>query len=244
MLAIYLFHYIREDDAPLSTPPTTLEHHLQWFDQQGETVHIGETIRSGRKKIMLSFDDASFCFYHHVFPLLKRHSLKAVLAVPVDFIPDAVPDNPAFRLQPRVDRLLQQTPAPHPAFCSWKELREMQSSGLVEIASHTRTHANLNLEDPAGLQRELQGSSEIIESRLGIPPLALVLPFGKGNPSVLRAARSTYRHVLRIGNAWNRSSQSPLLYRVPADSLPAGTLPTAGSLPLWKNYLWNRIRGK
>ncbi len=242
MLAIYLFHYLREDGAPWSTLPTTMELHFQWFSRHGQTVHAGETAQSGKKPIMLSFDDASYCFYHHVYPLLKRHSLKAVLAVPTDFIPDYVPENHAFRLQPRVDLILQKEAAPHPAFCSWKELHEMQSSGLVEIASHSRTHANLN--SSANLKEECEGSARMIESKLGIRPKSLVLPFGKGSPDVIRTSLNSYQHVLRIGNAWNRSSRSSLLYRVPCDDIPAGTLPNPGSLPLWRNYIWNRLRGK
>jgi peptidoglycan/xylan/chitin deacetylase (PgdA/CDA1 family) len=242
MLAIYLFHYLREDGAPWSTLPSTMELHFQWLSRQGQTIHTGETIQTNRKSIILSFDDASYCFYHYVYPLLKRYALKAVLAVPSDFIPENVPSNHAFRLQPRVDLLLQKDVAPHPAFCSWQELHEMQSSGLVEIASHSRTHANLNTS--SNLKEECEGSAQMIERKLGVRPRAFVLPFGKGSPDVIRTALSTYQHVLRIGNAWNRSSQSSLLYRVPCDDLAAGTLPKPGSLSLWRNYFWNQLRGK
>jgi peptidoglycan/xylan/chitin deacetylase (PgdA/CDA1 family) len=212
MLAIYLFHYARADGSPWATDPVLLEQHLSTLGSCGQTVHSGESASAG-KSICLSFDDASYCFYHYVYPVLKKHNLKAILAVA--------------------------------AFCTWQELREMQESGLVEIASHTCTHPNLNRCSVEELDRECRESSQAITKHVGKQPPVLVLPFGRGTSKVIAHASRQYRYVLRIGDAWNHSwnDRSPL-YRVPSDQLPADKLLPPGKYAGWLNHYWNRLRNR
>lgn len=244
MLAIYLFHYARTDGSPWATDPELLGRHLQTLAACGETVWSGESTAAGKPAICLSFDDASYCFYHYIYPILKQHSLKAILAVPTSFILDHCEQPAEERLSPKPEQLLNAPAAPHPAFCSWKELREMHDSGLVEIASHTCTHPNLN-HSGSQLLHECQHSAKMIEEKTGTFPRTLVLPFGRGNRQVVATALQTYPYVFRIGNAWNHSWQdrSPL-YRIPADQLSADALPTPGNLSGWMNHYWNRLRGR
>lgn len=244
MLAIYLFHYARADGGPWSTDPERLGQHLRTLADLGETVLSGATPTSGKRAICLSFDDASYCFYHYIYPILKQQSLKAILAVPTSFILDHCDQSAEDRLAAKPEELLNAPAVPHPAFCSWQELCEMQQSGLVEIASHACTHPNLN-HSGSQLTYECQHSAKVIEEKTGTAPRTLVLPFGRGNRQVVRTAHQTYRYVLRIGNAWNHGWQdkSPL-YRIPADQCSTNTLPTPGNMSGWVNHYWNRLRGR
>lgn len=244
MLAIYMFHYARNDGSPWATAPEQLTQNLLHLASLGETVHSGEYPLDLKPAICLSFDDASYCFYHYIYPILKEHSLKAILAVPTSFILDDCDLTPNERLNAKPEDLLNAQAAPNPAFCTWKELREMQRSGCVELASHTCSHINLN-RSADQLSLECVQSAVVMEEKAGIRPVTLVLPFGRGNRHVVHTALQSYRYVLRIGNAWNHSWQdrSPL-YRIPADRMTPNALPLPGKFCGWANHYWNRLRGR
>ena len=77
--------------------------------------------------MLLTFDDGLRSSYTKVFPLLKAYHYPAVMAVVGAWIDLAADGKVDFgpRLFTRDD------------FATWEQLREMQASGLVEIASHT-----------------------------------------------------------------------------------------------------------
>jgi len=68
--------------------------------------------------VALCFDDAWSSLYSVVYPLLKEFGMKAITYA----IPGRVSD--------------QETP-----FASWEQLREVQSSGLIDVQAHTYHHA-------------------------------------------------------------------------------------------------------
>ncbi len=63
---------------------------------------------------------------------------------------------------------------------TWDDLAEAASSGVVEIGSHTRTHARFSelSDDPERLADEIAGSKEEIEGRLGTACRYIAWPFG------------------------------------------------------------------
>lgn len=161
-----------------------------------ETFKRHLSFLKGRKRITLSFDDATSDFYHTVFPLLKEHGLKALLAVPTFFI------------------------SSDPDYCTWGQLREISKSGLVEIASHSHTHPNLTHLDPAALEKELTLSKRLLWENLGSAPEAFVFPYGQFDKGVKEQVLKHYKRVYRLGSALNLGDKE-LLYRIVADGHPS-----------------------
>lgn len=147
------------------------------------------------KPFLLTFDDGLQSVYTKVFPLLEAYHYPAVVAVVgawVDLAPGATVD-----YGPR--------PFTRADFATWDELREMQDSGLVEIASHTydmhrgilanpqgniipavTTHAynpqthqyETDAEYKTRLRADLTRSYEELKEKLGRAPRAVMWPYG------------------------------------------------------------------
>ena len=181
MLYVPLYH--RVDRA--------IETHFVYFKQSAQVVLPGEPL-STPFSVCLTFDDATRDFYEIAFPLLKRHRLRALLAVPVDLIG-------------------------REGFCSWDQLKEMAHSGSVEIASHSVYHHNLI--QTSNLDKEIKSSKQILQHRLGVSVKTFVYPYGKFNHTIHQQVKQEYEFVMRIGTSWNRDWQnrSGMIYRIVVD---------------------------
>ena len=73
-------------------------------------------------------------------------------------IPDRVP--PAYQL------------------LSWAELREVVNSGLIDIGSHSQTHALLSTIDAESAWNEVHGSRQELQQQLGIEVTSFCYPNG------------------------------------------------------------------
>ena len=104
-------------------------------------------------------------------------------------------------------------------FCTYSEMREMLSCGLIKIASHTHTHTNL-LENVV-LDDELLLSKKILEEKLDIQVESFVFPFGKYNNVIAKECKKHYKYMFRIGNAIHKdfSGIDGIIYRVDGDNL-------------------------
>jgi peptidoglycan/xylan/chitin deacetylase (PgdA/CDA1 family) len=105
-------------------------------------------------------------------------------------------------------------------FCTYKELKHMQDSGLLVFGSHSHSHVNL-LEDNVDLDLELRVSKEILEEKLNTKIESFVFPFGKYNQNILEKAKLYYKYNFRIGNAIHKdfSGINGAIYRVDGDGL-------------------------
>lgn len=147
------------------------------------------------KAVLLTFDDGLASSYTKVFPLLKAYDYHAVVAV-VGAWADLAADG-------KVD--YGPRPFLREDFASWEQLREMQDSGLVEIASHTYDlHRGIDA-NPQGnvipavlthaynpqthryetdgqyserIRADLAHSVQEIREKLGRAPRALMWPYG------------------------------------------------------------------
>lgn len=90
------------------------------------------------KAVCLNFDDGCLDNYVYAFPLLEKYNAKATIFVNPDF----VPDKPALRptLKEVWSGKCRMEELEELGFCSWDEMRYMESSGCVDIQSHTLTH--------------------------------------------------------------------------------------------------------
>ena len=169
---------------------------FKWLSENGYTAVLSEDLinytESGaalpEKPILLTFDDGYYNNYLYAYPTAKRYGMKFVLS-PIGKYADLYTETP--------DK------SPYYAHCTWDMLREMQSSGVVEIANHTY---DLHSSDGARLgTKQLSGESledytklltedvtlfqQKAEENLQSKPVLFAYPFGavsKGEPEIIK----------------------------------------------------------
>ena len=150
------------------------------------------------KAVLLTFDDSYLSFYEFVFPILKLYDYPCILAVETAWI-----DKP--------------DPEIKVALMSWKQLKEVALSKLVEIACHTHNlHQGIaynpqgntnwaaiarkyNLETKSyekedayrkRIHDDLVFSKNILHDELGVSARAMVWPYGRYNQICVDEAKS------------------------------------------------------
>ncbi|MEF8748311.1 MAG: poly-beta-1,6-N-acetyl-D-glucosamine N-deacetylase PgaB [Candidatus Accumulibacter propinquus] len=198
------YHEVLSDHEPL-TPTAVrasdLAAQFAWLaDNDYHPVSVDQILTARRgdeplpaNAVLLSFDDGKKDVYSRVFPLLKLFRYPAVIALVGQWL-----DVPANAM---VDYDGQQVA--RSAFVTWQDVREMQASGLVEVASHayslhhgilanpqgntqpaatTRLYADGRYEDDRAYAARLgAGLKNVLGERLGKSPRIIVWPYGRSN---------------------------------------------------------------
>lgn len=235
---MYTLLYHRVGAGKYSNSPKMMEDHLSWIAKRFQVLLPGEPFSIFSRNVCLTFDDATYDFYHYVFPLLKKLKVRALLSVPTKFIKDNTTLKPIDRLAiPYSIAMKEDIYRTHCPFCTWEELHEMAHSGFVEIASHSVQHKHL-LTPGLDWKREIQESKKILEDKLQIHVRTFVYPLGKFDQIIHQEVLEHYDFAMRIGTAWNTSwyNWSNLTYRIICDNL---TSPNEFIRLLKKmSYLW------
>lgn len=196
-----------------------LHSHLTFLKENYPIVLPGDPLSKKKLSLCITFDDATFDFYHFVYPILKKLSMRALVGVPARYILDRTTLSPEERLSVPYTLAMQDGFFDQKApFCTWEELDEMVSSGLVEVASHSYMHCNLTF-NFVDLHREVVLSKEIIENRLSQPVSSFIYPFGRMNLALHEYVSKHYPYTFRIGSALNFGwgvGKKPIT-RVPGD---------------------------
>jgi hypothetical protein len=148
-LPVFHFHEVARD---------WLEPRLQYLaENRYRSVACDEIARfvidgisPGSRAVALTFDDAWTSVWTVALPLLRRFGLRAIVFA----IPGRIEDAPGVRPtieDPGSTEVLRQDSRPRTAaesalhsgaaLATWPELRAMHDSGVVDIQSHTRSHA-------------------------------------------------------------------------------------------------------
>jgi peptidoglycan/xylan/chitin deacetylase (PgdA/CDA1 family) len=202
----------------------------------------GEALAAGSLNVCLGFDDGYYDFHARVFPLLKKHRLRALLAIPPYFIREYVDRAPGDRLEVDTDAAFE-----HPStggFCTWLELEEMVGSGHVMIAAQGYSHRRLDAPD-IDLETEVHAPQTILSARFSQRVESFVFSNGKFSRRALQSARQRYRFVFANGGACNHGWDQPVLYRIDADELvsPGAPFSPARLLRYRAIYWWKHLRG-
>lgn len=208
-LLILSYHDVRDqmaggDDYAVSTQ--NFAAHLDWLAANGyHAVSLQQLIDAARgvralppRPVLLTFDDGLGSVYTRVYPLLRAYRFPAVVAVVSDWI--GLPAGGSVAYGPGS--------AVRSDFVTWAQLREMQDSGLVEIASHSadlhhgvpsnpqgnstpaavtriydaaRRRYESEAEYRARILADLQRSSAAIAEHTGRRPRAIVWPYAAYN---------------------------------------------------------------
>jgi len=239
-LIILTYHRITDRDNGLSAIAFT--NHLTTLVAHYPLCPPHTPIPKGSLGVYLTFDDATFDFYHFVYPLLKRLNICAMLAIPTKAILETSNMPITHRLQ-TVASPYKTNGSDH--LCTWSEIREMVASGHVTPASHSCSHPNLT-HRTVPLETELLDSRAHLEDQLNCAIDTFIYPYGQRNYRVDRKTLQHYRYAMRMGNALHPLDwpEKGLLYRVNID--PHQTI-----LPFFSpaqlnhyhlNYWLNRLR--
>jgi hypothetical protein len=160
-------------------PENRFRQHLEYFRKNFTVISLKELwhIRSGfsepvRKPLVITFDDGYSDNYTWAFPILKEYGLRATI-----FVSPGLADS----------RDIVRGPGDPPGFLSWREMKIMEESGLVDIQSHTMTHTRYFISDritgfhrPGGdiLYPVLNSSMKHRALTLNDPDFERILPFG------------------------------------------------------------------
>ncbi|MHB8858464.1 MAG: polysaccharide deacetylase family protein [Thermoleophilia bacterium] len=150
--------------------------------------------------VMLTFDDGYTDNYEVGLPILQKYSFPATFYIISDRVGEA-------------------------EYMTWDQVVKLDQAGM-DIGSHTATHPDLTEVSSAEAQKELTGSSQILQIYLGHPVYWLCYPAGKYDDTVVSLARSTgYLLAVTTEAGEVQSSGAPLTlwrYRVRDDTGLAG----------------------
>jgi len=130
----------------LSCPVNTFESHLRalrWAKYTAISLqHLYGYMANGQeipsRSVVLTFDDGYLDNWVYAYPLIKKYRMHGTIFVNPDFV-DPV-ESPRPNLEDVWKGHISSKDLPTSGFLSWREMREMEKSGCIDIQSHGMTH--------------------------------------------------------------------------------------------------------
>lgn len=187
---ILMYHMV-SDHIPkakfnkLRVPQKQFAAQVKWLSEQGfhfvtmqELYSQWEHLPS--KTVALTFDDGYADNLHMALPILKKYHAKATIYVVVDrHDRDWSTYKKAHHNSGELAREVKLTDT---------EVKELVASGLIEIGSHTLTHANLPKLNDEDRKKEMELSRADLQQLTGQPITSFAYPFGIYSPADVTAA--------------------------------------------------------
>ena len=208
---------------PQTISAQTLIKHFNWLKENGYNVISWQQVidaENGKgtlpdNAVLLSFDDGYETMYNVVFPLLKAYNYPAVFAPVTGWL-----DTPANQKITYADKMLDRS-----VFATWAQVKEMEQSGLVEVASHTHNlHNGINANPSGGqlpsviapeykngkyetedayknrLKSDFSRTVQTLINHIGKKPRVMVWPYGQFNDIAVQIARQAgMPHYFSLG---------------------------------------------
>ena len=197
--------------------------HFNWLKENGYNVISWQQVidaENGKgtlpdNAVLLSFDDGYETMYNVVFPLLKAYNYPAVFAPVTGWL-----DTPENQKIAYADKMLDRS-----VFATWAQVKEMEQSGLVEVASHTHNlHNGINANPSGGqlpaviapeykngkyetedayknrLKSDFAHTVQTLVNHIGKKPRVMVWPYGQFNDVAVQIARQAgMPHYFSLG---------------------------------------------
>lgn len=197
-IPVVMYHSVLKDEAMHGRyviSPAELESDLRYLRDHGYTTILIQDLIAytqgsplPEKPILLTFDDGYYNNYLYAFPLAQQYGSKFVIS-PIGKYSDLYTDTP--------------DESAYYSHCTWPQLKEMASSGLVEVQNHSydlhqsnggrmgvkKLGSESDAQYKALLANDLQRAQAAITQGAGAQPTAFVYPFGaysKGTPGIIR----------------------------------------------------------
>jgi peptidoglycan/xylan/chitin deacetylase (PgdA/CDA1 family) len=185
MRAILTYHSIDPSGSPISCHPDVFDRHVAWL-ASGRTrvTTIPELLAlpASEDAVAITFDDAFANFEEFAAPRLRRHGLPVTLFV----VADRVGATNAWGGAP-------ENGIPHLPLLDWSSLARLHENG-VTVGAHTRTHCDLTRLPADAVERELRGSADAIQQRIGDRPSVFAYPYGRFDAQSARIASTVYSY--------------------------------------------------
>jgi peptidoglycan/xylan/chitin deacetylase (PgdA/CDA1 family) len=210
-VTILIYHRVgARTPVSVDLPTSLFDEQMAWLAEHTRVLTMTEAADlldastapdEARPHVVVTFDDGTADFVDEALPVLVRHGVPATYYLATDFL----------------DR---QRPFPDDGQpMTWDAAKEMAASGLVEVGSHTHTHALLDRVPATEAADELDRSIAAIEDHLGTTPAHFCYPKALlGSPQNEHEVRLRFR-TATIGrtrpNPWrgsdlHRLTRSPI----------------------------------
>lgn len=188
--------------------------HIDWLQNNGyHFINVDQLIKAHQgkytlptKPVLLTVDDGYQSFYQNAYPIVRAKKIPVVLAVVGSW------------LEPKANQKVDfgGEEITRNKILSWNELKEMQNSGLVEIASHSyHLHRGVNANpqgnsEPAAITRiydsntktyesdanyqarvyqDLKKNNELLQAHGLRSPRVMVWPYGRYNMQLVQISK-------------------------------------------------------
>lgn len=197
-LTVLIYHRVGQGGgSQMDVDPATFDRQLAWLTATTRILSLDDAAQELREAgpdgdvrpgVVLTFDDGTTDWVEHVLPALERHGAPAAFYVATDFVERGVP-----------------FPADgHPI--TWSGLRELASSQLATIGSHTHRHVLLDRLPASEIADELQRSIDLLNDNLGAVPRHFAYPKAvAGSPAAEREVRARFDTAVLAGTRANRA---------------------------------------
>ncbi len=229
-LPVLMYHHVNPTGNFINCTPDRFEAQVRYLSRRGyqslTIKDLEKIINEGRdiprRSIMITFDDGWLDNYFYAYPVLKKYGMKGVLFVVTSWVSECgrrkdIRPLPSHR--DCVERL--HNGEKEEVMVSWEELREMESSGVFDIQSHSHSHRRWDREHSElatckeALRRDLTTARELIREHLGKTPLALCWPWGVYYPWYQEVAiEAGYRYLFTTEKGCNTLSDLKALKRI------------------------------
>lgn len=148
---VIMYHSVRPSNPDwiwhhLITPLKVFENQIKYLSKKGfNTITLQELhgyMKHNRNlpknPIILTFDDGYLDSWVYGYPILKKYRLKGTIFVSPDFV------DPTEEYRPNLEDVwngrYKEEDLIIKGFLSWREMQEMEKTGVIDIESHTMTH--------------------------------------------------------------------------------------------------------
>lgn len=204
---ILIYHRVGESpEDQIEVLTRDFEQQLDWLKANRTIVDLETALRrwdepGADQLAVVTFDDGFESTYTKAFPTLSRLEIPFTLYVTTGFVAgDQVLGGASGR-----------------EALTWSMIKEMESTGLLTVGSHTHTHIDVRESSPDTLREELAKTDEIIGTEVGVEVKHFAYPWGYWSDIADPIVRDRYASAA-LGSRRPGSSRNfdPLkLFRVP-----------------------------
>lgn len=188
-MSILYYHSIDDSGSRISLAPEIFREHMRLLHELGyRSMLISEVaarLRAGHpfpeQVVSITFDDGFENVYSAAAPAMREYGFTGTVFVVGGMVGRRI------NWRDRDGRL------PQLPLMGWRQVDELRRQGF-EIGAHTLSHPYLTRIAPGELWREIAGSRELLEERLGCPIESFAYPYGDHDGRVAQVvARAGFR---------------------------------------------------
>jgi peptidoglycan/xylan/chitin deacetylase (PgdA/CDA1 family) len=187
-IPILLYHRIEDTSVSTATAPAVFRQQLASLKEQGwsslSAQQFASVMRTGRglpaKSFLITFDDGYETVRTAALDILRELDFKAISFLSTALLRESADDH---RISATGDSL--------DAYLTWDQVRELQSSGVVDCQSHSHTHTNFSEYTLDAITEDLGRSVDLLTHQLRLPRTHfnhLAWPWGLSKPEWRAAA--------------------------------------------------------